>query len=92
MSDVFNAIKRRNVFRFPNWNQFELPFASDMLNIFSEYNEQTRMNEYKKSPNCTDDTFHSILLCFLASMIENPRPDVIAPNASPGRPQPSNKS
>lgn len=87
MSDVFNAIKRRNVFRFPNWDQFELPYASDMLNIFSEYNEQTRVNEYKKSPNCTDDTFHSMLLCFLASMIDNPRPDIIAPNASTGRQQ-----
>jgi hypothetical protein len=85
MSDIFNAIKRRDVFRFPNWDQFQNPFASDMLNIFSEYNEQLRMNVYKKSPNCTDDTFHSILLCFLASMIRHPRPDVIAPNANTGR-------
>lgn len=85
MSDIFNAIKRRNIFRFPNWDQFELPFGSDCLNIFSEYNEQLRQNVYKKSPNCTDDTFHAILLCFLASMIRNPRPDVIAPNASSGR-------
>lgn len=86
MSDVFNAIKRRNVFRFPNWEQFQNPFAQDMLSIFSEYNDQIRQNVYKKSPNNTDDTFHSILLCFLASMIHNPRPDVIAPNANPGRP------
>jgi hypothetical protein len=86
MSDVFNAIKRRNIFRFPNWDQFQTPFAQDMLSIFSEYNEQIRQNVYKKSPNNTDDTFHSILLCFLASMIRHPRPDVIAPNANPGRP------
>ena len=85
MSDVFNAIKRRDVFRFPNWEQFQMPFASDMLNIFSEYSEQLRQNVYKKSPSCTDDTFHSILLCFLASMIRNPRPDVIAPNANVGK-------
>lgn len=83
MSDVFNAIKRRNVFRFPNWNQFKNPFGMDFLNIFSEYNEQRRMLEYKKSPNVTDDTFHSILYCFLASMIRHPRPDVIAPNSHP---------
>lgn len=90
MSDVFNAIKRRNVFRFPNWEQFQTPFGSDMLSIFSEYNEQIRQNVYKKSPNNTDDTFHSVLLCFLASMIHYPRPDVIAPNANHGRP-PKNK-
>jgi hypothetical protein len=82
MSDVFNAIKRRNVFRFPNWEQFQNPFGSDMLNIFSEYSEQLRQNVYKKSPNSTDDTFHAILVCFLASMIRNPRPDVIAPNSA----------
>lgn len=87
MSDIFNAIKRRDVFRFPNWVQFEVPYAVDMLNIFSEYSEQLRMNVYKKSPTCTDDSFHSVLNCFLASMIRNPRPDVIAPNASVGRSQ-----
>ncbi len=81
MSDVFNAIRRRDVFRFPNWDSFQNPFGDDFLSIFSEYNEQRRMNQYHKSPNATDDAFHSVLLCFLASMIRYPRPDVLAPNA-----------
>ena len=85
MSDIFNAIKRRDVFRFPNWDQFQLPFAADFLNIFSEYSEQLRMNVYKKSPNCTDDSFHAMLLCFLASMIKHPRPDVISPMTNTGK-------
>jgi intein/homing endonuclease len=83
MSDIFNAIKRRDVFRFPNWQQFKHPFGSDFLNIFSEYNEQRRMNEYKKSPGSTDDSFHSTVLCFLVSMLDHPRPDVIAPSIHP---------
>jgi len=81
MSDMFNAIKRRNVFRFPDWQQFEDPFSKDLLNIFSEYNEQTRQIQYKKSPDCTDDAFHSILLCFLVSMLKHPRFDVLNPTA-----------
>ena len=85
MSDVFNAIKRRDVFRFPNWEQFQSPFGADMLNIFSEYSEQLRQNVYKKSPNATDDTYHSILLCFLASMLRHPRPDVISPMTQTGK-------
>lgn len=85
MSDVFNAIKRRDVFRFPNWEQFQTPFGNDMLNIFSEYSEQLRQNVYKKSPNATDDTFHAVLLCFLASMLRHPRPDVISPMTQTGR-------
>ena len=79
MSDIFNAIKRRDVFRFPAWEEFQNPFGADCLNIFSEYSEQRRENVYKKSPSVTDDSFHSILLCFLASMITHPRPDVVAP-------------
>lgn len=85
MSDIFNAIKRRDVLRFPNWPQFKSPFGSDFLNIFSEYNEQRRMIEYKKSPGATDDAFHCTLLCFLVSMLDHPRPDIIAPSLTPRR-------
>jgi hypothetical protein len=79
MSDVFNALKRKNVFKLPKWEDWEVPFGQDMLNIFSEYSEQRRMNEYKKSRNTADDTFHSMLLCFLVSQLHNPRPDVLIP-------------
>ncbi len=79
MSDIFTAIKRRDVFRFPRWEQFEDPFGKDFLSVFSEYNEQTRQIEYKKTPDVTDDSFHSVLLCFLASMLRHPRPDVLKP-------------
>jgi len=79
MADIFNAIKRRTVFRFPRYEEWEDPYAKDMMNIFSEYNEKRRMDEFKKSPGATDDTFHSIVYCFLASMLERPRPDVIFP-------------
>jgi hypothetical protein len=82
MSDIFNAIKRRNVFRFPRWSEWEKPFASDMLNIFSEYSEERRINEYRKSKGVTDDTFHAIALAFIASNILHPRPDVLIPQKS----------
>lgn len=84
MSDMFNAIKRRNTFNFLDWSQFQEPFGNDMLNIFSEYNEQQRQIQYKKSPDCTDDSFHSILLCFLASMLKIPRFDVLNPTQKTG--------
>jgi hypothetical protein len=78
MSDVFNAIKRRQ-FEFPRWEEFQEPYASDMTNIYSEYNESLRMIQYTHRPDCPDDTFHAILYCLLASMIISPRPDIIAP-------------
>jgi hypothetical protein len=80
MSAIFNAIKRGNVFEFPRWEEFKDLYAQDMLNIFSEYNERLRMTVYGHTAGKTDDTFHSILYCFLVSMIVKPRPDIIAPN------------
>jgi len=82
MSAVFNAMKRRTVFRFPRWPDFQTPFAADMLNIFSEYDEKSRMTRYKKTPKTTDDTFHSILFCFMASLIDFPRPDILIPSST----------
>lgn len=81
MSAIFNAIKRRDVFRFPAWKDFANPFAADMLSIFSEYNERMSMTQYKKSPNNTDDSFHALLFLFLASMMDTPRTDIFVPNA-----------
>jgi hypothetical protein len=78
MSDVFNAIKR-GVFEFPRWEEFQDPCALDMCNIFSEYSETLRMLQYMHSPNRPDDCFHSLLLCFIGSIIKIPRPDVISP-------------
>lgn len=81
MSDVLNAIKRTSnkVFEFPRWEDFKDPFAQDMLNIYSEYNETLKLIQYQHSVDKPDDTFHSLLYCFLASMLVKPRPDVIIP-------------
>jgi len=79
MSDIFNAIKRKDVFRFPRWSEFQDPYALDMLNIFSEYNDRIRMNVYKHAPGMPDDSFHSIVFCFLVSFHYRRRPDVVAP-------------
>lgn len=87
MSDMFNAIKRQNVFIFPRWEEFEDPYAMDFLNIFSEYNDRLRMNVYKHAPGYPDDTFHSCCLGFLASFHMKPRPDVILPTKEVDRDQ-----
>lgn len=78
MSDIFNAIKRQKI-EFPRWDEFKEPFGTDMLNIFSEYNETLRMVQYDSSVGKPDDAFHSVLYCFLASMLVKPRPDILIP-------------
>jgi len=85
MSDIFMALKKRLI-DLPNWGDFEDPYGTDILSIFSEYNERTRMTEYKHSPGTTDDAFHSITYCLLASMIRNPRPDILTPTKDTGIP------
>jgi len=79
MSDIFNAIRRGGVFEFPRWQEFKDPHASDMLNIYSEYNDVIRMMVYNHRQDRPDDSFHSLLYCFLASMLVQPRPDVVVP-------------
>lgn len=79
MSDMFNAIKRGDVFRYPRWEEFEDPYAADFLNIFSEYNEKRQQNVFKHAAGCPDDSFHSSVYCFLASYFYKVRPDVILP-------------
>jgi hypothetical protein len=78
MSDIFNAVKRKQI-EFPRWEEFKTPYATDFLNIHSEYNNSLRMVQYGHSPDKPDDSFHSVLYCFLASMIKFPRPDIMAP-------------
>lgn len=77
MSDIFNAIKRGNMCEFPRWDDWRDPFGQDMLNIFSEYNEQLKMIQYKHGVDKPDDTFHALLTCWLGSMIVRPRPDIL---------------
>jgi hypothetical protein len=79
MSDYFNAVKRKDVFLFPRWEEYEEPFASDHLNVYSEFNDRLRMNVYKHSKGCPDDTVHSNIFCFLASFFHRKRPDVVIP-------------
>lgn len=78
MSDVFNAIKRKQL-EFPRWEEFKDPYATDMLNVYSEYNESLRMLMYSHKVDKPDDSFHSVLYCLLASMVVKPRPDILAP-------------
>jgi len=78
MSDIFNAIKSRKIL-LPAWEDFQYPFAEDILNIVSDYSEARRMTRYDKPRGTTDDTFHSMVFCFLASMFDRRRPDIMAP-------------
>jgi len=79
MSDVFNAIKRKQVI-FPRWEEFKIPYAQDMLNIYAEENETLHQIQYDHNPDKPDDTFHALTYCLLVSMIKQRRPDIIAPD------------
>jgi hypothetical protein len=78
MSDIFSAIKRKLI-QLPRWEEFQDPFGQDILNIFTEYNESLHQIQYQHRPDRPDDSYHSILYCFLGSQIIHPRPDIIVP-------------
>ena len=78
MSAIFDAIKKKKA-EFPKWDEFQT-FAKDFTNIYSEYNERLRMVMYDHKQGNPDDSFHSFVYCWLASMIVIPRPDIICPS------------
>jgi len=78
MADVFAAIKRRLI-RLPSWDVFQKPYSEDILSIHAEYSNTQRMIMYDKPRGISDDTFHAILFCFLASNCVYKRPDIMSP-------------
>ena len=85
IEDIINAINRKDIFRFPKWEEFE-ELSADFYNMIAEYNDRRNMYVFTKSPDNTDDAFHSFIYCFLASMIRHPRPDILIPdNRNQGR-------
>lgn len=90
MSDVFNALKRQEIL-LPRWEEFHAegqePYATDILNIYSEFSEQLKQIKYDHARDKPDDTFHSIVYMTLGSMLIRPRPDIITPKKEePGHP------
>lgn len=79
LMSIVNALNRKDEIRLPRWEDFETPFASDLLAIYSEYNEARRTTVIDRTPGTTDDTLHAMTYCFLASMIRHPRPDIMMP-------------
>lgn len=79
MAAIFAAIKRKNVFKFPRVEDFE-DFMQDFLSIYSDYNERTRAILYNHVLTVPDDSFHSFTYCFLASFIDFPRREILAPD------------
>jgi hypothetical protein len=81
MTDLFAPSSVANVFRFPDFAQFEDVLRRGLPQHLLRVQRAARQIEYKKSPDKTDDSFHSFLYCFLVSMLHHPRPDVMNPNA-----------
>ena len=80
---LINAINRKDEIRFPTFGDWEFPFAQDLLSVFTEYNSSNTQMIITKAPGSSDDTMHSMMYCWLASMIEHPRPDILAADRSP---------
>ena len=79
---LINAINRGNEFLFPRWEDWEFPYAQDMLSVFKEYNTSNTQMLVTKTPGTADDSLHSALYCLLVSMIQHPRPDLLAADLS----------
>lgn len=74
---VVTALRSGTVFSLPSWEDFKY-MAPDFLNVFQEQDARGNVT-ISKTPGTQDDALHSLTYCFLASMIEHPRPDIMTP-------------
>ncbi|MBU1082610.1 MAG: hypothetical protein KKB59_19140, partial [Spirochaetes bacterium] len=68
-----------NLIELPRAEEFHPEFGQDVLNIVSEFDEKRDRMTYTHHPKRPDDVFHSMLYCFLAMSILQPRPDIFRP-------------
>lgn len=85
-SEVLDALfmaLRDGYFKLPDFAWFADPFAQDILNVFVEEREGTK-HQFRYSHSGPDDTWHSLVFLFLASVIAgNPRLDILFPHEDP---------
>jgi hypothetical protein len=85
MADIFNAIKKKKI-RFPCWEDYKSPYVDDFLAITQSYSNAMRLMIYDKPRDRPDDSFHAMMYCFLVSMLDHPRPDILTPMQEDGVP------
>lgn len=81
VAGLINAINRLNVFSFPKWETWCDYCSGDFLCLLSERSARAGTYTIIKTPGKTDDIAHATLLCFLASMVQFPRPDILQPDS-----------
>lgn len=59
LDSTFHKLKRREVL-FPTYESFGRYFFSDILCVFSEFNDYLKKIEYKHAPESPDDFLHSL--------------------------------
>ena len=77
LKDLIHFIKKGNEFRFPSFETFFDPHGKDMTNVLCEFSDRRNEELVSKTPGSSDDSLHSLLYCFLASMVDYPRPDFL---------------
>lgn len=84
--DIYDALfkaLRDGYFRLPDWAEFYQPCGQDILNVFAEHVTGSR-HTFRYSHNGPDDTWNSLVFCYLASYISgNPSPNVLFPGGLP---------
>lgn len=80
MAVLVNAINRTDVFSFPKWEDWGERFGGDYTTLRAEKNERSGTTMITKVPGTTDDLAHSTVYCFLASMVDRPRSDILTPD------------
>lgn len=78
IADLLTAMKT-GLIELPNWDDIDPEYSQDLTALRQVYNYKLRYMQYEKAGARSDDFFHAILYCLLASFFDRRRPDIIAP-------------
>lgn len=67
MTEIFNKIKHKDIV-FPRWSEMQ-NYLSDLLNIYTDYNEVLRTVFFNHPPNKPDDYMHALCFCHLVATV-----------------------
>lgn len=81
ISDFIAAMKMGKIL-LPAWEDIDPVFVDDITSLRKVYNHRLHYVQYDKIGSRSDDFFHAMVYCFLASWMDIPRPDILIPRSA----------
>lgn len=78
ISDIIAGMKMGKIL-LPAWEDMDPVYIDDITALRRVYNYRLQYIQFDRLNGRSDDFFHAMVYCFLASLFDFPRPDILVP-------------